>query len=139
MKPIQINPIPEKINKTELKFYNLLDYQKKAGEIIDFRFQPIKLSLCKNIQDARNGVTYTPDFWIVHHEYFEFVDTKAKGKTKMKINKQGGLYKSTWSSMEDDARVKINLASEIYPWVKWTVYYLLPGGAWEKEDINKRS
>jgi len=122
------------MNKTEARYAQYLDLLKKAGEIIDYKFEPMKFILSSNIEGARNAVTYTPDFLIVYPEHFEFVDVKARGKAKTVMSKSGKLRKQQWSSMRDDARAKINIAAELFPWFRWAVYYL-DGSRWIKEDI----
>lgn len=119
MKPI--SPVSQPMNKTEKKFADYLYLLLLAREIVDYKFQPMKFSLAENIEGGHNAVTYTPDFLIVHPDRFELVDTKAKTKN--------------WSSMRDDARVKINLAAKLFPWFEWSVYYL-DGKSWIKESIS---
>lgn len=118
MKPIKIE---SSMNKTEGAFAQYLDLLIKAKEIVDYRFEPFRFILAHNVVDKRNAVTYLPDFLIVHPDHFELVDTKVKRKD--------------WSSMRDDARVKINIAAEFFPWFRWSVYYL-EHGRWIREAIN---
>ena len=79
MKPI----VPAStMNKPEASFAWQLEILKRAGEILDYKFEPMKFILAGNIEGGHNAVTYTPDFMIVHPDHFEFVDIKAKGKPK---------------------------------------------------------
>jgi hypothetical protein len=124
------------MNQTETAFAWMLQAQKAKGEIIDFRFEPIKFILAENIEGGHNAVTYTPDFIVVYPDYFEFVEIKAKGKSKIVLDKSGKAKTKQWSSMRDDARVKINIAATQFPWFKWSVWYALENGEWVKEKVN---
>lgn len=132
MKPI----LPDSpMNKTETEFSWMLWGLKQSCEIIDYKFEPMKFILSRNVEGARNAVTYTPDFMIVYPERFEFVDVKAKGKLKAVISKSGKPMKKPWSSMRDDARAKINIAAELFPWFRWAVWYRGADGIWTKEAV----
>jgi hypothetical protein len=134
MKPI-IRKFNSGMNDTERKFADRLFLLKCAGEIIDYRFEPVKFMLIGNIEGGHNAVTYTPDFMIVHPDHFEYVDVKARGKLKSVTTKSGKLRKKQWSSMEDDARVKINIVAGLHPWYEWSVYYF-EQGQWIKESVS---
>ena len=79
---------PGKMNKTEGKYADYLELRKKAGEIIRWVFEPFKLRLADN-------TFYSPDFMVVTAEQIEIHE-----------------YKGHW---EDDARVKIKVAAELFP------------------------
>jgi len=118
MQPIAIE---SPMNKTESAFAQYCELLKRAGEIFDYRFEPMKFMLAGNIEGKHNAVTYLPDFLIVYSDHFELAETKAKNKD--------------WTSMKDDARCKINIAAELFPWFRWTIYYL-ERGRWTKELVN---
>jgi len=122
------------MNKPEAAFGWQLEILKRASEIIDYKFEPMKFILAGNLEGGHNAVTYTPDFMIVYPDHFEFVDVKAKRKHKTLVSKSGKVRKKQWSSMRDDARAKINIAAAQFPWFKWSVYYL-EEGRWIKEKI----
>jgi len=133
MKPI----VKEKkggMNETETAFAQQLEWLKRAGEIIGYKFEPMKFILAGNVEGGHNAVTYTPDFMIVHPDYFEFIDVKARGRAKTVVTQSGKLRKKQWSSMRDDARVKINIAAEMFPWFQWSVCYR-EAGRWVKEMV----
>ncbi len=122
------------MNDTERKFADRLHMLQLAGEIKAYMFEPQKFNLTHNVEGGHNAVTYTPDFMIVHHDRFEYVDVKAKGKPDLGYTELG-KKKKQWTSMRDDARVKINMAAEIFPWYEWSVYY--DGqGQWIKESVS---
>lgn len=77
------------MNKTEAAYAARLEALKLAGEIADYRFECVKLRLADN-------TFYTPDFMVLMPN-FTFEMHEVKGH---------------W---EDDARVKIKVAAELYP------------------------
>jgi hypothetical protein len=77
------------MNATETEYAQRLELQLKAGEILWYRFEAIKLVLPGN-------VFYTPDFMVV-------------GKDNVvSIHEVKGFW-------TDDARVKIRIAAGIFP------------------------
>ena len=99
---------PGTMNKTEEKFAAELLAQLKAGEILDYGFETVKLRLAQRTH-------YTPDFHVVDAAgEFHFYEIKGH-----------------W---EDDARVKIKVAAEKYWfWHFWAVKR--KGGEWLHEHI----
>lgn len=101
------------LNKTEQRMANDLAALKAAGKIIDWRAHPVKLEL------AGFKCAYTPDFFVVHPDYFEVIEVKG--------------------FLRDDALVKFKVAAERYWWWTWRMV------AWEKRnwqllyEINAKS
>ena len=91
MRPILRNPAGT-MNKTEARYADCLELMKRAGEIIDWKFEPVKLKLAKR-------TSYTPDFLVVYPDRFELHEVKGH-----------------W---EDDARVKIKVAQKQFPWFQF--------------------
>lgn len=83
------NYTPGEMNGTEMAYSKFLEIQKRAGEVLWFKFEAIKFRLAK-------ATFYTPDFIV--------------------MNRDGVLesheVKGHW---EDDARVKIKVAASMYP------------------------
>ncbi len=79
----------EGMNKTETRYCNHLEGLKRIGQVLWYRFEGVKLRLAKN-------TTYSPDFFVMLSD--------------------GSLecheVKGHW---EDDARVKIKVAAEMFP------------------------
>jgi hypothetical protein len=111
MKPL---PVDIYANKTEAAYGNLLELRKMAGEIVDYKYEPLKFRLA-------DRTYYTPDFLVVHTTHFEIHETK-------------GFWK-------DDARVKIKVAAEQFPWfIFWAVTNpsrKLETTGWEWELISR--
>ena len=113
--------IPEsRMNKTEQRFADYLEQLKHMKEIVDYRFEEVKFVLSQNAKNGRNSVTYLPDFFVIYPGHFEFVEVKAKS--------------GKWTSMRDDARAKVNIAADRFPWFKFTVAYL-EKGEWTFKDV----
>lgn len=86
---------PGQMNQLEADYVGTLMLGMSTGQIQSFKFEPIKLRLGKNWK-----TTYTPDFQVV----------TADGHIELHE------VKGHW---EDDARVKIKVAAEMYPEYKF--------------------
>lgn len=82
-----------KMNKTEAAYAQRLELLKSANEIVDYKFEAIKLTLAKR-------TTYTPDFFV--HNSDDILELHE--------------VKGHW---EDDARVKIKVAAQQFPQFKF--------------------
>lgn len=99
------------MNKTEALYSAYLDIQKHAGQIQWFKFEGVKLRLA-------DATFYSPDFAVMN----------AKGEMEMHE------VKGFW---QDDAKVKIKVASDLYPF-RFVAIKALPknkGGGWEEEEF----
>lgn len=105
MKPIIRKP--GNMNKTEAAYAANLEAKKRAGVIVDWKFEPLKFRLAKT-------TFYTPDFMVINSDNIEFVEVK-------------GFWR-------DDARIKIKVARELYPWFAWTAVKAHRGG-WKYEEF----
>jgi hypothetical protein len=109
------------MNKTESAYAEVLFGCKARGEIQDYKFESVKLRIGPN--GAR--CDYTPDFMVWSNDgHIEFHEVKGR--------KSGGGY---WA--EDDAKVKIKAAAELYPFKFIIVWPRLKseGGGWERAEI----
>jgi hypothetical protein len=78
------------MNKLEASYAAHLQARMLAGEIVNYRYEPVKLRLA-----VKTG--YTPDFMVIMPDgAVEFHEVKG-----------------FW---EDDARVKAKVIAEMYPW-----------------------
>jgi len=99
------------MNKTETEYYQYLKTLEQANEIIWFKFEGLKFKLA-------NNTTYTPDFVV--------------------MNKDGLIelheVKGYWM---DDARVKIKVAADMYPFKFMAIKKRTKkqGGGWEIEEF----
>ena len=110
------------MNATEARFAAELQTRQSVGEIVWFAFECVTFRLA-------DKTTYTPDF-LVLYATLELWAIDVKGTTKTK----GGKYKPF---SEEDARIKIKLAAELFP-LRFGVAYQLPksvGGAWKIDEV----
>ena len=99
---------PGKMNRTEQLYASRLELFKKTLMLHDYRFEAVKLRLA-------NLTTYTPDFMVIDPDG-TIVFHEVKG---------------FWM---DDARVKIKVVAEQYPWFRF-VAATLKKGSWEIEEF----
>ena len=98
-------------NKTEAAYEKELEMQKQAGMILWYRFEGLTFKLA---QDTR----YTPDFVVL----------LENGELECRE------IKSIW---RDDAKVKIKVASALFP-IRFVGIYAKPkkdGGGWRVENF----
>jgi len=102
------------MNKLEQDYAaTVLEPMKQAGLIQGYEFERLKLRLA-------DKTFYTPDFLVVRDECFEIHEVKGH-----------------W---EDDARVKIKVAAEMFPWFLFKAIRRAPkreGGGWVEELFNE--
>ena len=100
------------MNKTEAGYGQHLELLKHAGEVLWYRFEGVKLRLADN-------TFYTPDFAVMG----------AAGQIELHE------VKGFW---EDDARVKIKVAAEMYPFkfLAVRVKTKKDGGGYAVEDFS---
>lgn len=98
-------------NKTEAAYESLLRTRQIAGEVVWFRFEGVKLRLADN-------TFYTPDFVVM----------VADGQIELHE------VKGFWA---DDARVKIKVAADQYPFrfIAVRARSKRDGGGWEIEEF----
>lgn len=98
------------MNKTEASYATHLESMKQSGMILWYKFEGIKFRLADN-------TFYTPDFIVM--TYDKLIEAhEVKGARII---------------FQDDAKVKIKVAAELYPFV-FIAAYPIPkkkGGGWE--------
>ena len=99
------------MNKTEAAYAGTLSVLESAGDVLWYRFEGLKLRLADN-------TFYTPDFAVM----------RADGT--LECHEVKGFW-------QDDARVKIKVAAEMYPFRFLAVKARSKknGGGWELEDF----
>jgi|SRR5579859_4491113 len=97
------------MNKTEAAYADHLEQLRQVGHIVTWLFEAITLKLG---DDCR----YTPDFLVIHADRtVELVEVK-------------GFWR-------DDARVKIRVAAQRFPWFRFTGIRR-ERGAWHPEHFG---
>jgi hypothetical protein len=100
------------MNKLEAAYAQHLALQVRAGALLDYQFQPLRLVLAER-------TTYEPDF-LVFNAANEVEFHEVKGR---------------W---EDDARVKVKVAAAKFPrfrFVAVTAQLKSQGGGWKFEEF----
>jgi len=98
-------------NKTEAEYEAYLEGRKLTGDVLWHKFEGIKLRLADNM-------FYNPDFAVMNKD------------CQIEIHEVKGFW-------QDDAKAKIKMASELYPF-KFIAVYKKPkkeGGGWKFEDF----
>lgn len=95
------------LNKTELAYQLVLEAEKQSGKILWYKFEGIKLMLA-------DRTSYTPDFFVL----------MADGSLEARE------VKGFW---QDDARVKIKIAAEMYPFKFIAIKKC--HGSWQHEEF----
>jgi hypothetical protein len=110
------------MNATEARFAAELRTMQTVGEIEWYGYECITFRLA-------DRTTYTPDFLMLYATG-ELWAIDVKGTTKTK----GGKHKAF---TEEDAKIKIKLAAELFP-LRFGLAYQLPknaGGAWRIDEV----
>lgn len=99
-------------NKTEAQYETMLEDMRVAGDVLWYRFEGVKLRLADN-------TFYTPDFAVM----------LSSGQMEMHE------VKGFWA---DDARVKIKVAAELYPFrfIAAVPRKKKDGGGWNIETFE---
>ena len=100
---------PGKMNKLEQAYEQKLKTRLLTGEIVDYKFEPMKLKLADN-------TTYTPDFLVITSD------------GEMQLHEVKGYW-------EDDARVKIKVAAAIF-WMFRFVAVQREKVVWKYEEFK---
>lgn len=97
-----------KLNQTEAAYELLLKSQLEAGKVAWYKFEGVKLRLGDN-------TFYTPDFAVM----------LASGQ--MEMHEVKGFWR-------DDARAKIKIAADLYPF-RFIAVTKARGGGWDVEEF----
>ncbi len=105
--------LPKGMNKTELRYSIFLELQRRAGVVVWFRYEGMTLKMGYDLR-------YTPDFIVM----------MASGA--IQFHEVKGAKKDGKPHVQDDARAKIAMAAELYPFEFLMVW---PGtrGEWESK------
>lgn len=96
------------MNKLEQAWANELELAKRAGEVLDYRYEAVKLRLA-------DKTFYTPDFMV--------------------IQKDGTIrFDETKGFMREAARVRLNVAVDCYPQFRFRLIQKKKG-QWNVKDF----
>jgi UDP-N-acetylenolpyruvoylglucosamine reductase len=96
------------MNKTEAEYAQSLEYLKKTGRVLWYKFEAIKFRLA-------DSTFYTPDFIVMPAD----------------LTLEAHEVKGFW---RDDARVKIKVAADIYQMIKFIAVKKVKNG-WQTEEF----
>ena len=85
--------VPGVLNKTEAEYAAILEKMKRAGEIVDYKYEAVTFRLAPK-------TTLTPDFYVKLENEIQIHEVK------------GGLIR-------DDAGAKFKIAAELFPEFRW--------------------
>jgi hypothetical protein len=86
----------------------VLHPMRMAGELVDWKFEAMGFRLGEKC-------FFYPDFWVVYPDRFEIHECKGR-----------------W---EDDALVKMRVAAELYPWLKWKAFSYRKTTGWTEREF----
>ncbi len=103
------------MNKTEAAYAAHLELLRRAGEIVWFKFEGMKFRIADNS-------FFTPDFAVM----------RADGAL------EAHDVKGAWHLFQDDAKVKIKVAADMYPlrFIAVVRQSKREGGGWDVEDFS---
>jgi hypothetical protein len=141
--PHRIRHQPGEMNATERAYAEYLQGLKYEGEIISCQFEAVTFTLAHNEPGLRNGCTYTPDFRVV---VAATGDSIHWGGNCAGIEIQCHDVKALWTEKtkkgvkrapkyEEDARVKIKVAAELFPEYRWFGVWRDESGVWNREEF----
>ncbi len=108
---VKIIPHPlrpfQRMRKTEIMYAATLENMKASGEIIDYRFEPIKFILTHGIPHKVNEMSYKIDFMVVYPGHFCFVEVKG-----------------CKAAEHEDSWVKLKTTCEMFPWFQFKKVYV---------------
>jgi hypothetical protein len=97
------------MNKLESAWAACLELEKRAGKIVDYRYEAVRLILA-------DRTTYTPDFFVI----------EADG---------GVRFDECKGFMQEDANVKIKVAARLFPWFKVRLIRKQGKNGWDIREI----
>jgi len=96
-------------NKLEKEYGQYLATLKRAGEIIDFRYEPLSLRL-------GHSAWYKPDFLVIKEDCFELHETKG--------------------FMREAANVRLKACATKYPWFRFLLIKAGKKGQWNVKAVR---
>lgn len=109
-----LTPRRSTMNKGEAQYAQVLEAEKRAGRITDYRFEGVKLRLADNTH-------LTMDFLVIDCDGFvQLHDVKA-------------LWSHGKVGVQEDANIKIKVAASQYPYFQFLTAWKEKNGTWSKK------
>lgn len=119
--------IPGQANKTEQRYLDFLQLRLLANEIEYFEFESVTFKIAPDLR-------YTPDVMVLTNNLtLEFHDVKAGIKQKSRDG-SGSYTGKVVPKVEDDARAKIILCAEKWPFLTFCTVWEDGTGNWVRRD-----
>jgi Holliday junction resolvase-like predicted endonuclease len=109
---------PGVMNRGESDYAALLEVRRRANDIVWYAFEAITFKLAKDLR-------YTPDFMVMRVSG-EIECHEIKGRKN--VDGQPRAY------VTEDARIKIVMAAELFPF-RFIQAFPLPGGQWSLKEF----
>ena len=116
---------PGVMNKGEAAYAQHLEERKRAGEIVEYLFEPEKLRLADLAYYSPDFFVMLPDGGVEFHE--------VKGRTTRKRS-DGTRVDAPWS--REDAKLKIRFAAERFWWYRFAIVFPLKAGGWGRVEFG---
>lgn len=101
---------PGEMNKLEERYAHVLAARQAAGEIVAYWFERVTFKIATDTRYTPDFIVWMPDGTLEAHE----VKARAK-KPARKVNGVKVRPEGTIPLVEDDAKVKINVFAEAFP------------------------
>lgn len=119
---------PGQMNKNEAAYARQLEERQRAGEIVRYRFEPMKFRLA-------DLAYYTPDFEVqLPDGTIEFHEVKPGYRQKLK----DGTRREAPFCFED-AKLKIRVAAAQFDEFAFWIVFPLKAGGWKRVEFGNRA
>ena len=119
---------PGEMNKNEAAYARELERRQRDGEIVRYRFEPMKFRLA-------DLAFYTPDFEVqLPDGTIEFHEVKPGYRQKLK----GGTRREAPFCFED-AKLKIRVAAALFDEFEFLIVFPLKAGGWGRVEFGSRA
>lgn len=119
------------MNKLEKKYADNLELKKLAGEILDWRFEPIRLRLTPLPLKGEKNPFYKPDFLVVKTKPASgmFPNMYFPGKEQFEFHETKGFWRPV-------ALNRIKVAASLYPWFRFIAVMWDERAGWQFREFK---
>ena len=117
------------MNKLEQRYARQLELLKRAGEILDWRYEPIRLRIGTSGNKGTPSAFYKVDFLVVRE--IDLSQSHGHYQTKFEFHETKGFWREA-------ARVRIRVAADLYPWWRF-VGVQFKKGEWIYEEFKPKA
>ena len=117
------------MNKLEARYAQQLELLKRADEIIDWRFEPVRLRIGTSGNKGTPSAFYKIDFLVVK-PLITGTGNIILGAYEFEFHETKGFWREA-------ARVRIRVAADLYPWWRF-VGVQFKKGEWIYEEFRPK-